>query len=162
MLFLAYGYINQILSQFLDNKIKDNYDDSDDEYNSLRTKVEDKLNVREKEVFKSITFNDYNAYQVLGNNLKVSTSYVDESKNIHTVAISLIFNICIYFILLADIIQPLRTVYIIICVFAIIISADLIAKSRYKARNKRLYINYLLKNKPEKEIKIKYRGRNCR
>lgn len=78
VVFLAYGYINQVFSQILDNRIKENYELSDlaseykyiEEYQNLRNKVKERAKEEYKLIFDSIDFNDYNAYQVLGKNFK--------------------------------------------------------------------------------------------
>lgn len=159
LILLAYGYINQIFSQFLDNFIKENYDDNDKEYNELRKKVIKKV-IKKSTIWKDdaiIALNDYNLYQILGKDKSItpSNSYVDEAKSIHTLVVSICLNLCFI------------TMYTVIFIFALIViltfskkAQNIItipSKSRYKARNKRLYINYLLKddskNKNEKEIK---------
>ena len=96
LIFIAYGYVNQILSQFLDNFIKVNYDFCDREFTTLRAKVKAKLNQQTKEIFQAIEFNDYNAYQVLGKDLTISNSYVDEVKSIHTFCVAFILFIFLY------------------------------------------------------------------
>ena len=94
ILFLSYGYVNQIFSQILDNFIKRDYDFCDSEFTTLRKKVEKKSDKiqNEKQIFTAIDFNDYNAYQVLGKDIKVSTSYVDEVKSIHTFTVASLIN----------------------------------------------------------------------
>jgi hypothetical protein len=165
LLFLAYGYINQIFSQFLDNLIKKNYcifsnrffeKCCDGEYRKLKLRVNEKLTKKENAIFSAIDFNDYNAYQVLGKEVKIASSYVDEIKSIHSFALALGFNLFMYFFYFSSTYELCLFVVLFLSVF---ISSHMIAKSRYKARNKRLYINYLLKedkkDKCEKEIKIK-------
>ena len=156
LLFLAYGYINQIFSQSLDNFIKKNYDFCDNEFSTLREKVKNRLNEKEKEILDAIGFNDYNAYQVLGKDVKTSSSYVDEIKSVHSFALALGFNLFMYFFYFSSTYELYLFVVLFLSVFTL---SHMIAKSRYKARNKRLYINYLLKDdkkdKCEKEIKIK-------
>jgi hypothetical protein len=164
ILFLSYGYVNQIFSQILDNFIKNNYclfsnfmfaKCCDGKFNFLRAKVKINLDKKEKAILDKIEFNDYNAYQVLGKDINVSSSYVDEVKSIHTFTVALLINFSIYsfYFELLDISKFLIFSIILILFF------HYLSKSRYKARNKRLYINYLLKedkpNKQEKEIKIK-------
>lgn len=154
IIFLSYGYINQIISQILDNLIKENYDFCDTKFTTLRKNVENKYD-DVKKIFTAIDFNDYNAYQVLGKDIKLSTSYVDEVKSIHTFTVALLINFSIYsFYFKSFDISKFLIVSIILILFF-----HYLSKSRYKARNKRLYINYLLKedkpNKQEKEIKIK-------
>lgn len=156
LLFLAYGYINQMFSQLFDDFIKDNYTSNNSELCKLREKVKLNLQQKEKSIFEVVKFNDYNAYQVLGKGLNVGDSYVDNVKSIHTFAIASIFNIVLYMLLEKSL------SIVVLCAFllsAIICVSHMLAKSRYKARNKRLYINYLLKedkkDKYEKEIKIK-------
>lgn len=155
LIFLGYGYINQILTQILDNFIKRNYEFCDYKFTKLRRTVENKCEGVKNDIFTAIDFNDYNAYQVLGKDIKVSTSYVDEVKNIHTFCVALILNLLIYTFYFS-LLTYLKCLIILII---LIITFHYLAKSRYKARNKRLYINYLLKedkpNKQEKEIKIK-------
>ena len=155
ILFLSYGYVNQIFSQILDDFIKKDYDFCDSKFTTLRKNVENKCDDVKNKIFTAIDFNDYNAYQVLGKDIKVSTSYVDEVKSIHTFTVALLINFSIYsfYFELLDISKFLIVSIILILFF------HHLSKSRYKARNKRLYINYLLKedkpNKQEKEIKIK-------
>lgn len=162
--FMAYGYVNQILTQILDNLIKSNYClfsifkfeiCCDKKFNSLKSKVKNRLDEKEKTILDKIIFNDYNAYQVLGKEIKVSNSYVDEIKSIHTFCVALILNLLIYSFYFSLLIWYKLLFFSII----LIVIFHYLAKSRYKARNKRLYINYLLKEdkkeKCEKEIKIK-------
>ena len=101
-MFLAYGYVNQIFSQVLDNFIKKNYEfdlssKSHNEYKSLRKKVKEKLSSSEKEILDVIGFHDYNAYQVLGKVLNNNTSYIDDIKNIHTLFVAISLNIILLF-----------------------------------------------------------------
>jgi len=160
LLILAYGYINQIFSQLLDNLIKENYDDWDEGYNKLRKAVIEKFTAK-YDSWKSnpiIPLNDYNLYQILAKDKSIvpSNSYVDEAKSIHTFTVAIIFHISLYLFYYRD----LDFMYTYALLLPIIIYLSRwIAKNRYKARNKRLYINYLLKedkkDKCEKEIKIK-------
>lgn len=167
ILFLSYGYINQIFSQILDNFFKKNYclfsnfmfeKCFDKKFSDLRIKVKDELNEKEKAVLDKIDFNDYNAYQVLGKKIKVNTSYVDEVKSIHTFTIALLLNLVIYSFYFSLLIWYKFLFFLII----LIIAFHYLAKSRYKARNKRMYINYLInkdKKKDEQKTKIVYKGR---
>ena len=97
VLFLSYGYLNQMLSQIMDNFIRNNYDRRDKEFCELRDKVKIQCNQNEtvKQIFTVIDFNDYNAYQVLGKNIEVGYAYADEVKSIHTFCIALILNLVI-------------------------------------------------------------------
>lgn len=159
VIFLAYGYINQLFTQILDNQIKSNYDFCDHNFFKLRGKVHSRIkkDTNLKQIFNVIGFNDYNSYQVLGKDIKVNTSYVDDVKGIHTLVVAVIFNatmFCFYF-------QSIVYYKFLFFSVLVIIFFHFIAKSRYKARNKRLYINYLLKqeekekDKKELEIKVK-------
>jgi hypothetical protein len=159
IIFLAYGYTNQIFSQILDNLIKKNYEfdlssKSHKQYKSLREKVKEKLSTSEKEIFEVMDFHDYNAYQVLGKVLNNNTSYVDDIKNIHTLFIAISLNTILLFTYFHNEFFPL-----LIIVIPFFLSVEhYFVRSRYMARNKRMYINYLLikdKKKNEKEIKIK-------
>ena len=166
ILFLSYGYVNQIFSQILDNLIKKNYCilsnrffekclDKHFKRLKIQTAIKISKDIKFRNIFNEIGFNDYNAYQVLGKDIKVSTSYVDEVKSIHTFTVALLINFSIYsFYFKSFDISKFLIVSIILILFF-----HHLSKSRYKARNKRLYINYLLKedkpNKQEKEIKIK-------
>lgn len=148
LLFLAYGYINQMFSQLLDNFIKKNYDDSDDEYNKLRQKVVEKF-TKKNVIWKNdgiIALNDYNLYQILAKDKSIapSSSYVDEAKNIHTLGVAMSFNLIIYGCLFYKC-NELHGLGSILVIMIILFLLHFIAKSRYKARNKRSYINYLLK-----------------
>ena len=96
ILFLSYGYVNQIFSQILDDFIKKDYDFCDSKFTTLRKNVENKCDDVKNKIFTAIDFNDYNAYQVLGKDIKVSTSYVDEVKSIHTFIVALLINFAIY------------------------------------------------------------------
>lgn len=159
IIFLAYGYTNQIFSQILDNFIKKDYEfdlssKSHEQYKSLRGKVKEKLSTSEKEIFEIIDFHDYNAYQVLGKVLNNNTSYVDDIKNIHTLFVAVSLNTVLLFTYFHNEFLPL-----LIIVIPFFLSAEhYFVRSRYMARNKRMYINYLLtkdKKKNEQEIKIK-------
>lgn len=160
IIFLAYGYINQIFSQVLDNAIKKNYEfdlssKTHNEYKLLRAKAKEKLSNSEKEIFDVMDFHDYNAYQVLGKVLKNNTSYVDDIKNIHTLFVAITLNTILLFSYFHNVFLPLLIVVIPIF-FGI---EHFYSKSRYMARNKRLYINYLLnKKKNEQKTKIVYKG----
>ncbi len=107
ILFLSYGYINQIFSQILDNLIKKNYCISSNHFFEkcldkhfkklkIRTAIKVSKDIKFRNIFNEIGFNDYNAYQVLGKDIKVSTSYVDEVKSIHTFTVALLINFAIY------------------------------------------------------------------
>lgn len=162
IIFLAYGYVNQIFSQVLDNAIKKNYEfdlssKTHNEYKSLREKVKEKLSTSEKEIFDLIDFHDYNAYQVLGKGLNNNTSYVDDIKNIHTLFTAISLNTILLFSYFHNEFFPL--LIIVIPIFWGI--EHFYSRSRYMARNKRMYINYLLtkdKKKNEQEIKIKIKS----
>ena len=162
LIFLAYGYLNQILTQFLDNFIKENYDEEDEEFNQLREKAKIKFLKNKNPISDILPVNDYNLYIFLSSDksISVSTSYVDEVKNIHSLRISLLLSSLVNFTY-CD-----KYFSIPFFVFSIILFCLLheYAKSRYKVRNKRLYINYLLKeekkDKCEKETKIVYKGRS--
>ena len=162
IMFLAYGYVNQIFSQVLDNAIKKNYEfdlssKSHNEYKLLREKVKEKLSSSEKEILDVIGFHDYNAYQVLGKVLNNNTSYVDDIKNIHTLFTAISLNTILLFSYFHNEFFPLLIVVIPIF-FGI---EHFYSKSRYMVRNKRMYINYLLnKKKNEQKTKIVYKGRS--
>ena len=150
-IFMAYGYINQILTQILDNFIKSNYefcleDENQKEYKNLRNKVYLKLTLVKKDIFSVIKFNDYNAYQVLGKILGKNTTYIDDIKSIHTFFLAICFNLFISFSYFHAEFFPL----LIILIPILFIIGNLLAKNRYMARNKRMYINYLL-NKEENQ-----------
>lgn len=145
LIFLGYGYINQILTQILDNFIKRNYEfcveyKNHDEYKKFRSKVYKKLTLIEKDIFSIIEFNDYNAYQVLGKVLKNNYTYVDDIKSIHTFFLAICFNLFISFSFFHIEFLPL----LIILIPIVLIIGNLVARNRYIARNKRMYINYLL------------------
>lgn len=162
LIFLAYGYLNQILTQFLDNFIKENYDEEDEKFNQLREETKIKFLKNKNHISDILPLNDYNLYIFLSSDksISVSTSYVDEVKNIHSLRISLLLSSLINFTY-CD-----KYFSIPFFVFSIILFCLLhgYVKSRYKVRNKRLYINYLLKEekkeKFEKETKILYKGRS--
>lgn len=152
LIFLSYGYINQILTQILDNFIKSNYefcieDENHNEYKNFRCKVYKKLTLVEKDIFSVIKFNDYNAYQVLGKVLNNNYTYVDDIKSIHTFFLAICFNLFISFSFFHIEFLPLLIALIPIS----LIIGNLFARNRYMARNKRMYINYLL-NKEENQI----------
>ena len=157
VIFLAYGYINQILSQLLDNFIKSDYSVIDDEFKKLRIKLKESLSLKEKELFKILEFNDYNAYQVLGNKIKTSFSYVDDVKSIHSLILAINLNILIFWFL-SNFWVEVEWLFCLICIAIILLIGNMIAKMRYKARNKRMYINYLIdKNSINiKKHEIKY------
>ncbi len=147
ILFLSYGYVNQIFSQILDNLIKENYDDNDDKYNNLRDKVKIKFTT-EFDDWKEdavIFLNDYNLYQILSRDKSIApnSNYVDEVKTIHTLFIAITLNL--FFINIYTIL--INIIFILFLIFSKKVQhfINIPGKSRYKARNKRLYINYLLK-----------------
>lgn len=151
-IFIAYGYLNQILTQILDNFIKSNYefcieDKNHNEYRNFRSKVYENLTLIEKDIFSIIEFNDYNAYQVLGKVLNNNYTYVDDIKSIHTFFLAICFNLFISFSFFHIEFLPL----LIILIPIILIIGNLLARNRYMIRNKRMYINYLL-NKEENQI----------
>lgn len=160
-IFMAYGYVNQILTQILDNSIKENYDDSDDKYTNLRDKVKMKFTIEFNDWKEDgvIILNDYNLYQILSRDKSIApnSNYVDEVKTIQTLLIAIILNL--FFINIFTILINIILILILIFSKKVQHFINIPAKSRYKARNKRLYINYLLKEdkkeKCEKEIKIK-------
>ncbi len=183
LIFIAYGYVNQILTQILDNFIKSNYDNDDVEFKSLREKVKTKFIEENNTLLKDENefLNDYNLYQILGREKSIApnNNYVDEVKNINSfivaILLNLIFALCfeiqdgmfvkkiffteISFGILSILFYLIITVFVIIFVIEKFKPILYLQKKRYKSRNKRLYINYLLKedkpNKQEKEIKIK-------
>lgn len=144
LLFLSYGYVNAILSQFLDYMINWNYTWLDKKFIELRDEVKKVINAnldsKEKLVLDKIDFNDYNAYQVLGKDISVPKSYVDDVKSIHALVVSLGINIIFYSFVFTSFKWP------IIYIFITMTIGWFFSRLRYKARNKRLYINYLLKN----------------
>lgn len=158
IIFLSYGYINQILTQLLDNFIKISYTIIDEEFINLRLKVESSLSEKEKEIFEVIGFNDYNAYQILGKDIKTSLSYVDDVKSIHSFILAINLNVFIIY-LFANFQAEAKWLFCSFCIGVIFVIGNMIAKMRYKARNKKLYINFLLKKDEskikEKELKIK-------
>jgi len=147
LLFLTYGYINQIFSQFLDSFIKRNYSFFDKEFKALREEVKSNLDKKQQIIFIAIEFNDYNAYQVLGGTIGASSSYVDEVKSIHALTVALELNLILYGCCFKHGVGLSWPSAIFAAIFFGIVF-HLVAKSRYKARNKRLYINFLLKDKP--------------
>ena len=142
MIFLAYGYVNQILCQFQDEFIKSDYTICDNEFINLREKVISSL--KEKEIFNHISKNDYNLYQVLGSDNKVSTSYADFTKSVHTISTAISLNIIIYLYSFSDYENDINFLILLLIVPVLLLSY-LIAQYRYKSRNKKMYINYLLK-----------------
>ncbi len=166
LIFIAYGYVNQILTQIIDYSIKKNFClisnkffniCFDCEFEKVREDVKKKLENDNyyKEVYKLLDFNDSNAYEYLGKDETIlpKNGHVDEAKNINTLMIGILINISIFY-------NKLEICHLWIFIVILIILYSLI-KARYKARNKRLYINYLLKkeeNKLEKETKILYKG----
>lgn len=161
LIFLSYGYINQIFSQFLDNRIKGNYELDNlrnenfhiDEYIKLREKVKKKAEEKYSEIFSCLTFNDYNAYQVLGKKFNPKSSYVDEVKAIHTLYIAVCMNIIIFslfFEMFLFLGLPI--------IFFLFFFENIVARDRYFSRNKKMYINFLFEENndiKEKELKIK-------
>ncbi len=139
LIFLSYGYINAILSQLLDYFFKENYSKGK-ELNSLREQVNNL--VKNKYVFKNIDFTDYNAYQVLGKDISIAKSYVDEVKAIHTLVIAISLNLIFYSYEFKN--------FLFLFLVIIIPSGLQLSKLRYVARNKRLYINYLLDKENDK------------
>ena len=151
ILFLSYGYLNQLLSQLQDDFIKGNYSENT-EYVLLRDKAFKSLDEKIQTLVNDIDYNDYNLYQILGKDIDVGSSYVDYVKSIHTLATSLSLNIIIF--------SVISGMYInLLFILLILPTSYFISKRRYKARNKRLYINYLLKkeekSKDKKELKLK-------
>ena len=167
ILFIAYGYLNQILTQIIDYMINKNYCflnntffnfcfdcDLEKLRKAVRTKLENDNYY--KEVQQLLEFHDSNMYEYLGKDETIlpKNGHVDEAKSINTFLVALILNLIFYCFCT----QNYNNNIVSIVIFIIIILFFL-SKARYKARNKRLYINYLLKedkpNKQEKEIKIK-------
>ena len=99
LIFLAYGYLNQILTQFLDNFIKENYDEEDEKFNQLREETKIKFLKNKNHISDILPLNDYNLYIFLSSDksISVSTSYVDEVKNIHSLRIALLISSLINF-----------------------------------------------------------------
>jgi len=150
ILFIAYGYLNQILTQIVDYTIKKNFClfsnkffdiCFDCEFEELRKSVQDSLKDDNdyKKVYKLLDFNDSSIYEYLGKDETIlpKNGHVDEAKNINTFLIAILINIGIFY-------NKFEIFYLSICVVILVILYCLI-KARYKARNKRLYINYLLK-----------------
>lgn len=158
LIFLSYGYINQVFSQILDNTIKENYEFSDlaseynyiKEYQKLRNKVKAKAIKEYRDIFESIQFNDYNAYLVLGKEFNFKGKlHVDEVKTIHTLYIAFSINLVILlsffdsFIILS---LPLISLLYFV--------ENFIARGRFLARNKKLYINFLVSKSTIKKKNI--------
>ncbi|MGM0609193.1 MAG: hypothetical protein ACQESP_12350 [Candidatus Muiribacteriota bacterium] len=144
LIFLAYGYINQLCTQYLDECMKENYT-KEPEFQNLRKKVEAQFSVNEKVVFDAITVHDYNLYQVLGKDTAVPGHHVDEVKALHTVYVAIGANILItVFVLQWGLVSLLCFPVVLFFYYAVGLWFHELAKGRYAARNKRLYINYLL------------------
>lgn len=144
MLLLTYGYINQVLTQFLDNFIKENYDDNDSDFKNLRKAVIAKFEQSDADdtLKNIIEKKDYMLYLLLSNLTQgASTKTVDETKAIHSVPVSILL-VCIMYVLAEKSYIALFVGILLFVIFACI--THHIAKSRYKSRNQRLYINYLL------------------
>lgn len=160
LIFLAYGFVNQITSQLQDECIKVNYEQCDYEFKSLRNEVVNKLNDKQTKTLEIIGETDYNLYQVLGKDkeLDVGNSHVDFTKSIYTIATAISLNILLYRTLFSKQDETVNFL-IILTIIPILIMAHFFSKIRYKARNRRMYINFLIKeekSKKEKEIRIKY------
>lgn len=140
VVFLAYGYINQVFSQFLDELFKKNYRTCDKDFINLREKVSKKF--EDKEIFNYIEETDYNFYQILGKGFDTK-NYVDEIKAIHTIVVASFFNISILLLLEVD--ENIKFIFIIVLIPIFCIGYLSVGK-RYISRNKRLYINYIEKN----------------
>jgi len=154
IIFLSYGYVNQILSQLLDNFIKNDYSIIDKEFIKLRSEVKKNLIGKQKELTKIIDLNDYNIYQIIGKNIKTSLSYVDDVKSIHSLTLAINLNILIFYYQSSSLVEA-RWLCCIFFISVVFVIGNMIAKLRYKSRNKRMYINYLIKEDSTK-TKIKY------
>jgi len=144
---LTYGYVNQIVMQLFDYFIKEDYCDSL-EFKELREEVKRRLSETEKKVLGVVGYTDYNLYQVLGftESIQPGRNYVDEVKALHSVSSAIGVNMAIYYFY-ADVslITMMYVPMVAFLYFMICLLFHKLAKSRYKARNKRLYLNYLLK-----------------
>lgn len=69
IIFLCYGYLNQLLSQLQDEFIKANYS-KNTEYVALRDKVLTSLSDNIRGLVNQIGYNDYNLYQILGKDIE--------------------------------------------------------------------------------------------
>lgn len=151
IVFLSYGFINQCLSQLQDEFIKNDYTNCDESFIDLREEVKSKLESSEGSILEKVNFTDYNFYQVLGRKIDTGNSYVDFIKSIHTISTAISLNILIYVVLFSSLHNTVKFLSLIFFIPIVLLVFHFISKSRYKSRNKRLYINYLL----EKELKIK-------
>lgn len=142
IVFLSYGFLNQILSQIQDEFLKGNYNFCDNEFVNLRKKV---LESQNNNIFSFIEKNDYNLYQILGKKTKINTSYSDYVKSVYSLATAVSLNIIIYSIEFSTTPHWFFNCLIFLSIFIILIISHFISKKRYKARNKKLYINFLIK-----------------
>lgn len=151
IIFLSYGYINQLLSQLQDEFIKDNYS-KDCRFTFLRDEVLKNIDENKTKLLETIGKNDYNLYQVLGKDINLGKSYVDYIKSIHSISVAISLNIII-----CSIFE--QNYKLSLLVLLILLISHFISKNRYKVRNTRLYVNFLLKKAEsktkEKELKIK-------
>lgn len=136
IIFLSYGYINQLLSQLQDELIKDNYS-KDCNFTFLRDEVLKNIDEKKIKLLELIGKNDYNLYQVLGKDINLGKSYVDYIKSIHSISVAISLNIIIYSVFQQNYKLSLFVVLILLI-------SHFISKNRYKVRNTRLYINYIL------------------
>ncbi len=154
LLLVGFGYIFSILQQLLDNILKGDFSKTNnEEIDILRKKVIEKLkrNLVDFEGRISIDLNDYLLYQVLKSSkldLKVNTGpYNDQVKIIYMAGIGLAINIAIFGFKISDSYGAyLFAAFLIPLVLYITVQ---IARSRYRARNIRLYTDFLLDKKKE-------------
>lgn len=153
-LLLGTGYLFSIIQQLLDNRLKENFSkhsSPSDEIGLLRERVKGKLE-RQMSDFKGcvpVELTDYLLYQILESDiigLKVNTaSHNDQVKIIFITGIGLVLNVWLTTLLigwpfLGVLCSAIGSIIILIATFNM-------AKARYRARNVRLYLNYLLNKK---------------
>jgi hypothetical protein len=157
---VGFGFIIAFLNQFLDRFNNDNLfpskinDDSSEKYFNpelLKQNVINKLKNKFK-IFSGIAdknIKDRDLYEILGNDNVFPTigsdivAFNDKANHAYTIAIALMINI-VFFVSLSSYSLLLKIIIILISSTVLSIGAVYIARSHYKERNIRLYINYLL------------------
>lgn len=157
---LGYGYIVSLIQQFLDNFIKKDYDADKclDFFINVNVRLGKLRELARNKLIKKIgnkaleidNMTDYELYQILGNisvfkDAYIVNTYVDQTKVIFSFFIALIF---ILFISIAN--DDYSLWWLVTTIFLLKIAIDM-AKSRYRARNIRLYLNYILENENNTE-----------
>jgi len=171
---IGFGLIISIFHQFFDALNMKNFDccisigknGRETDFRDLRNKVKEKLSkngILEKlpdSTYSKDKLTDFKLYNILGNEkvfgkLIHVRRYNDQAKQLYTILIGVMLNFMMFGVVnywVGENNIPVAFLFIVGIVFLGFL-AVCTARQRYQARNTRLYINYLLQDSGESEMK---------